>query len=190
MGSLYKGGYARSVGVFNCPSDQDLPCYYGKDNKIAWSNRASWPKNEIPIGSSADGLPSGFGVTYSVNEDLTSKNPGTLTTIKLAPAVAGRSGQVMLLIHESRGAASGSPAGQNDGFYQWWSWTSIDMMGKIHWDGTTCSYADGHVKWISNKEISRIVPIPHPAHSNGVPCACPWHRNSYYRGLANPGAIE
>ena len=190
MGSLYTGGYARSVGIFNCPSDQNLPCYYGAGNKIAWSNPTSWPKNEIPVGSHAEWLPSGFGLTYSMNEDLTSKNPGVLTTIKLAPAVAGRTGKVLFLIHERRGEHSGTPQGQNDGFYQWWSWSVLDDNGKIHYDGTTCSYADGHAKWLSNNEIKKLVPDPHPKHTNGVPCLCPWHRSSYYYGTPNPASTE
>ncbi len=34
-GSLYRGGYLRNVGVFNCPSDRDSPSWYGKHgNKL------------------------------------------------------------------------------------------------------------------------------------------------------------
>ena len=182
QGSLWKGGYVRNVGVFNCPSDKDMPCFYGNPpnaTKIAWSNSASFPPG---VTVKPAGLPDGFGVTYSVNEDLCDKSTAPYV-IKLATSVAGRSGQVMLMQHEQRGANNGRIQGQNDGFDQWWSWTSTDEPGAIHWDGTTCSYADGHVRWISNKEIKKICPAGHEsAHTVGKPCPfhSPWHRNSYF----------
>jgi len=172
-GSLFVGGYARSVGIFNCPSDQDLPCYFGINNKIAWSNAASWPP-----GGNPDGLPRGFGVTYSLNEDLCDKSAAPFT-IKLAAATAGRTGQVLFLIHERRGANNGAISGQNDGYFQW---TLGDPQGTIHTDGTTCSFADGHVKWISNPQI-HIIEFPTAGVSR-------WHRNSFYYGVANPTTTE
>ena len=174
-GSLWQGGYVRSVGVFNCPSDKDLPCYYGT-KEISWKNSASWPSG---VTAKPAGLPDGFGVTYSVNEDLCDKNTAPYV-IKLSTATAGRSGQIMLMMHERRGANKGQIQGQNDGYLQWWSYTDLDSPGEIHWKGTTISYADGHVKWISNDEIMKVAPKVHDNPTPGKPCLYPWHRNSYY----------
>jgi prepilin-type N-terminal cleavage/methylation domain-containing protein len=191
-GSLYRGGYARNVGIFNCPSDRDLPCWF-PSSSYPWIGfcKPDIVRVYFPEGK-PDGVPAGFGLTYSLNEDVTEKSrSGTpsLTTIKLAAAVAGRASQVLFLLHEYRGR-QGTDAGQNDGWFQWWSaGSSVDISGKIHWEGTTCSYADGHVRWISNKEMNRIIHLPH-THGAGQPCRVPWHRNSYYYGTPNPAYTE
>jgi len=182
QGSLYKGGYARSVDLFNCPSDKEMPCYYGIGNKIAWSNPSSWPAGATAAQRAA--LPSGFGLTYSLNEDLCDKSLAPFT-IKLSAAVAGRTSRVLFLIHERRGAQNGVIPGQNDGYFQW---TLGDPQGNIHWEGTTCSFADGHVKWISTKEIQKIIDLNKASSPSGK--GVQWHRNSYYYGLANPDRYE
>lgn len=173
QGSLYRCGYARSVGIFNCPSDRDIPCRYGT-LKVGWSNQASWPTGATA--AQAASLPGGFGVTYSLNEDLVMKSLPPFT-IRLSAAVGGRTGRVLFLIHESRGDFGQKIDGQNDGNF---AWTQKDPQGKIHWEGTTCSFADGHVKWISLAEIDKIEAT--------VPCQ--WHRNSYYYGVSNPQNTE
>lgn len=184
-GSLHQLGYARGIGLFNCPSDMNIPCYYG-GRKIAWSEQASWPAGV----TNAGGLPAGFGVSYSVNEDLCDKRAKPYT-VKLATATAGRASQILFLIHEKRGNADGLD-GQNDGFYQWWSYTSVDDPGDIHWEGTTCSFTDGHARWIAKKEILKTQAL----HTGGVthrantPCRCPWHRNSYFYGAPDPTTTD
>jgi prepilin-type N-terminal cleavage/methylation domain-containing protein len=187
-GSLYKGGYARNVWVFNCPSDMNIPCTSGY-GKVGWAVGTSGVNAAcLPPGGNPNGLPSGFGVSYSMNEDLCDKlvAGGGRTTIKLSAATAGRTGQVLMLLHEKRGDSMSN--GQNDGYFQWWSFTSVDLPGEIHWKGTTCSYADGHVKWISNGEMVRI----ESQHTGGVaPPAnvrinCSWHRNSFFYGYGSP----
>ena len=184
-GSLAIGGYARGIALFNCPSDMNIPCYYG-GRRIGWMDKASWPKGATEYQAST--LPAGFGVSYAVNEDLCDKQAAPFT-VKLAAATAGRSGQIMVLIHEKRGTKAGLN-GQNDGFFQWWSYASFDDPGDIHWEGTTCSFADGHTKWIPKKEILKIRGL-HDTYAGGTthrantPCRCPWHRNSYYYGSAS-----
>ena len=184
QGSLYKGGYARSVRVFNCPSDQDIPCWIGgyysaSDGKYGWSIRASWPTTiwintpHTYTAAEVAALPAGLGISYSVNQELADKFPPSgCTTIKLATATAGRSAQILFLIHETRGSKREGVAGQNDGIFVW----PGDYFDKIHWDGTTCSYADGHVRWLSNKEMARI---------EAITTRNPWWRNSHYYGMAN-----
>jgi prepilin-type N-terminal cleavage/methylation domain-containing protein len=184
QGSLYRGGYARSVGVFNCPTDQDMPSWIStyhtaSQGLYGWSIPATRPKFPDGRAYTADdvaGLPGGLGVTYSVNTELADKFPPSgCETIKLAPATAGRASQILFLIHETRGK-KGSIAGQNDGIFVWTPvGGSSDIQDKIHWDGTTCSYADGHVKWLPNKEMD--------ACRDANPS--PWWRNSHYYKMAN-----
>lgn len=164
-GSLWKCGYCRNVAVFNCPSDINLPSYL------------SQKKNGI---NSETG---GFGVTYSMNEQLCKKTiqlTNQPTTIKLASAVAGRSGQVLFLIHESRGTTT-KDYGQNDSFF---AWTQGDPPDKIHNNGTICTYADGHAKWLSNSEILDL----RAKWAAGQKVA--WQRNSYFYGVPHPEFSE
>ncbi len=189
-GSLYTGGYARAVAFYNCPSDMNIPCFYN-GRRIGWSDKTSWPRGATA--QQAEGLPAGFGVSYAVNEDLCDKRVRPYT-IKLAAATAGRASQIMFLLHEKRGTAAGLN-GQNDGFFQWWSYAAFDDPGDIHWEGTTCSFADGHVRWIAKKEILKIRAM-HDQFAGGVThaanraCRCPWHRNSYYYGAPDPTITE
>ncbi len=177
QGSLYKGGYARSVSIFNCPSDKDIPSYCGATYGYIGRNvQSSRPAS----GYNPDGLPAGLGVTYAVNQDLADKGiPDFCKTIKLASAVAGRSGKVLFLIHETRGNKDQGILGQNDGIFVYQD--GGDVPDRIHWEGTTCSYADGHVRWLSNTEMRRII---------AMTTKSPWFRNSHYYGLSGWNAIE
>ena len=147
-GSLWRNGYLRSINVFNCPTDSNIP---------SWWNGSK--------------IPGKFGLSYSMNYQLAdrgiSSGSSLITTIKLSPAVAGRSSQVLFLIHETRGSATQS--GINDGLFSW----PGDTHDKIHNDGTICTYADGHVHWLSNDEMAKS-----QTYSSGHPS--PWFRNSYY----------
>ncbi len=112
-----------------------------------------------------------------MNEDLAQKSRSgspRLTTINLAQATAGRGSQVLLLIHERRNV-KGSSLNQNDGYFDW---RAGDPQGVIHWDGTTCSFSDGHVKWLSNKQITKIENLSDPNHSQ-------WARNAFFYNAPN-----
>lgn len=174
-GSLYRGGYVRSVDAFNCPTDQDIPSWstYGECGaKI----QSSWPTSNYSPGE----LPMGLGISYSVNQELADKfPPNNCATIKLAPAIAGRSAQILFIIHETRGIKARGIAGQNDGIFVWQG--AGDYPDSIHWEGTTCSYADGHIKWLPN---SQLVKMAAKTTQN------PWFRNSHYRGASNWSQIE
>ena len=155
LGSLWR--YVRNVEVYNCPTDRDMPNYFGG--------------RPVTIGEPCAGR---FGLSYSMNfylgwRDVDEVKDDHKTTIKLAAATAGRSSQILFLIHETRG--SRTTEGVNDGYFSW----PGDVYDKIHWDGTTCSYADGHVKRLPNKEMRRMEEA-NPS---------PWWRNSYYYGDPN-----
>lgn len=155
-GSLYP--YVRSKKVYQCPSDEKLPGWYnGKKIPGLTQNNQS------------------FGLSYSLNWQLclmdTSVAASSMKTVCLSTAVAGRSGKVLMLIHEYRGDAT--QYGINDGYFSWPS----DVYAKIHYDGTTCSYADGHVTWVSNKELKRDQNAIPPAHYSE------WYRNDIYYGI-------
>ncbi len=177
QGSLYRRGYARSVDVFNCPSDRDIPSYCGVTyGYVGRKIQTTWPTS----GYNPDGLPMGLGLSYSVNQELADKfPPNDCKPIKLAPAVAGRSGRILFLIHETRGNKDTGILGQNDGIFVYQS--AGDVPDKIHWEGTTCSYADGHVRWLSNTELVKIAAIKTKS---------PWFRNSHYYRLTNWNQTE
>ena len=91
--------------------------------------------------------PRNFALSYSMNGELNKRKPGqnqyeTLSFDSI-PSVT----KVMLIIHESRDTI-------NDGLYLW-RYNSWDLPDKIHYDGTTLTYCDGHAKWINNKELYR-----------------------------------
>jgi len=164
-GSLWP--YVRNREVYNCPTDRDMP---------SWSNVSGWSRINGARGPADSGntyrsdLPDmgGLGLSYAMNFYLAIKGTSPyMTTVKLGPATVGRASQVLFLIHETRGQKGVCP-GINDGYFSW----PGDYYDKIHWDGTTCSYADGHVKWLPNKEMARC--------ENANPS--PWWRNSRYYG--------
>lgn len=149
-GSLFP--YVRSAELYQCPTDRGLPGY-----RLDGSKAGGWPATT-----------GGFGLSYSMNKHLCFKGAASpYSTIKLANAVGGRSGQVLFLIHETRG--NSTHYGINDGYFSW----PGDFHDKIHYNGTVCSYADGHAKWLGNEEMTRCETITGNARS-------PWERNSYY----------
>jgi prepilin-type N-terminal cleavage/methylation domain-containing protein len=85
-----------------------------------------------------------FALSYSVNNVLDRQI--------LESAVSGRASRVLFLMHEGR--QSVGPC-INDGFFCWQG--GVDLPDKIHFDGTTTCYCDGHVKWLSFKEMDRII---------------------------------
>lgn len=126
-GSLWK--YVHNKSVYECPSDKNI---------------ANWP-----AGYDSSHKIYNFGLSYALNWDLglMSYSPPP-HTVCLSTAVAGRTGKVLMLIHERRGN-DGISVGIDDGAFFW----PGNIWSAIHYDGTTCSYADGHVKWVSNKQL-------------------------------------
>ncbi len=172
-GSLWP--YVRNREVYNCPTDRDMPSHFGGVR----INGALGPRDSgnAYIGDLPD--MAGFGLSYSLNQYLAIKGTSPYkTTVKLGPATTGRASQILFLIHETRG--SKTEEGINDGYFTWSDSTHGDIHDKIHWDGTTCSYADGHVKWLPNREMKRMEDA-HPS---------PWWRNSYFYGSADAANTE
>jgi len=151
-GSLWK--YTRNKRIYVCPTDQNVAAmdiWYGDGHPTKF--------------------PRDYALSYSMNSDMGSI-PGTSgRTIKFESEIVGRSGKVMLFIHEGHGeekkaGISGGFLGINDGWFSYRG-TVADLPSGIHYDGTTCSYADGHAKWISYKEAQYETDIAHA--SQGCP---------------------
>lgn len=80
-----------------------------------------------------------YFLSYSMNYDLSWKLTGAIN----------RASKVLLLIHESRDTI-------NDGDFMWDSEPPNpppDIPSKVHYDGTTLVYLDGHSGWRSQKQL-------------------------------------
>lgn len=62
--------------------------------------------------------------------------------LKLEQQSAGRTGKILLLIHDEH---------HNDGYFAWNN--TWDAPTDLHVDGTTASYADGHVRCVPAKRL-------------------------------------
>jgi prepilin-type N-terminal cleavage/methylation domain-containing protein/prepilin-type processing-associated H-X9-DG protein len=87
-----------------------------------------------------DGDPKNYAISYNVNFGL--------HFAKLDPGTAGRTSRVLLLIQESRDTI-------NDGYFAWTNTGKNDLQSKIHYDGSTAAYCDGHARWVSFDELNR-----------------------------------
>lgn len=85
-----------------------------------------------------------FPISYSLNASL-GYGPGP---VNLDTAVCGRASKVLFLIQERRDTI-------NDGYFAWHIGNTGDLPDRVHYDGTTASYADGHAQWVSTKELER-----------------------------------
>ena len=82
--------------------------------------------------------PRDYPLSYSANADLDRINPD-LSCKRLS--------RLLLLMHESRTTI-------NDGFLAWGSsWD--DMPSKVHYEGTTVSFVDGHAAYLSYDELMK-----------------------------------
>lgn len=166
QGSLWK--YVRSQGVYICPTD---------------------------IGRDANGLDAGlmnlaarkaYPLSYSLNQEMNqySASDNLYHPIKLEAAIAGRSRKVLLFEHESRQKIYNSAGaliaqGINDGLNLWCN--DQDNPDKVHYDGTTVSYADGHAKWAPFEQLRRdkfrgdwtVRGSTYPRPTN-IPAGAPW----------------
>ena len=116
--SVRKGGlwkYVRNERVYQCPSDLNLR---GSAWKLSYS--MNWK----------------IGCMFGY--------PDYRGRINLDVQSAGRTGKVLILIHERRDRI-------NDGFFAWGN--NIDIPSDVHYSGTTAVYADGHAKWGSYLQL-------------------------------------
>jgi len=140
-GSIWK--YTHSTQIYLCPTDKNV-----KAMDILYPVK----------------YPTDYALSYSMNQDIGTCPGVSIPTpigrpqiMKLESEIAGRSGKVMMYIHEGHGEekktwGSGTYYGINDGWFQYRG-PIADLPSNIHYDGTTCAYADGHAKWISYKQI-------------------------------------
>lgn len=135
QGSLWP--YTRSREIYICPSD---------------------------VGREAKGLDTGlvpnkkdrqnYPLSYSMNGELHKYNSRLRRweILNLDALPTRRLTKVMLLIHESRDTI-------NDGLYLWRN-NNCDKPDKIHYDGTTALYCDGHARWLPNTELIKMHSVP------------------------------
>jgi len=100
---------------------------YACPTDIAFRGNTNWP------------------LSYSMNWKLGTLY-GVRHTTNLETETVGRSGHIMVLIHEQRDRI-------NDGFYAWGN--EWDIPSAVHYSGTTAVYADGHVKWAAQSALIR-----------------------------------
>ncbi len=144
--------YVRNKAVYLCPTDINVPAYgIHMDENYGDITGKGDPK---------------YPLSYSCNGEMGSiygkrGADAHLSALKLDAEAAGRSGKVLLLIHEARWnkrleemEGTEKIRGINDGYFSWRG-TFSDVPNKIHYEGTTCSYVDGHVKWISYEQLLR-----------------------------------
>jgi prepilin-type N-terminal cleavage/methylation domain-containing protein len=167
-GTIWK--YTRSRGIYVCPTDMNLAAmdvWYGDGTPTKY--------------------PTNYALCYSLNSDIASIPPPSASarTIKLDPETAGRTGRVLMFIHEGRGTAkkpslTGHFFGINDG---WFSYRGAvaDLPSGIHYDGSTCSYADGHAKYISYARTVYESDMEHKAQNNPNSDWLPNSLVAYYR---------
>jgi prepilin-type N-terminal cleavage/methylation domain-containing protein len=111
--------YTKSAGIFLCPTDKNKPGRYFTD-------------------------PATFPLSYSINEEVCSgQSPVRLESISCI-----RYSKVMLFIQEPRGTpGSTERPGINDAYFMPSETSGQDLASKVHYDGTTLAYLDGHAKY-------------------------------------------
>jgi prepilin-type N-terminal cleavage/methylation domain-containing protein len=121
--------YVRSASTFICPTD------IGRD-ALGLTGETDTAKRKA------------FPLSYSMNGTLNQRRPNNVfVCLKLDAAPTNQISKVLLLIHEDRNKI-------NDGLFLW-KHNSLDIGEKIHFEGTTASYCDGHAKWISLVECKQ-----------------------------------
>lgn len=134
-GSLWR--YTHNKGIYLCPTDAGMPAM---DITQGDGHPMPYPKD--------------YPLSYSMNRDIGST---LVTSCKLDTETAGRSAKVMIFIHEGRGierktSLPGRFFGINDGWFGYRG-SIADLPSNIHYDGTTCCYADGHAKYIPYERL-------------------------------------
>ena len=79
---------------------------------------------------------------YGTNPDGNGNGPIPLDSVR-QPA------KCLMLVHESRDTI-------DDGDFLWTWWNAVD---KIHYDGTTVAYPDGHAVWMNNEQIKKEIAL-------------------------------
>ena len=130
-GSLYK--YTKSKGIYLCPTDKGIVPQSGR-----FAARGYNPGRNYPI-----------SYTLSGEMNKPTRTGGPIYGINVDAAVGNRAPKILLFIHESRSSI-------NDGLFEWYGGFG-DVPDKCHYEGTVCSFVDGHARWISFNEMVRVV---------------------------------
>jgi len=154
-GQLWK--WTRSKGIYLCPTDAKMDA---KGIKYVYPAIPSCPNPTINPCTD-------YPFSYSLNQEMGSlygppAPAAYLTNLKLDAETAGRSSKVLLLIHEARWNKKVLPviSGINDGYFSWKTGFS-DVPSAVHYEGTVCSYVDGHAKWISYDQLLKDSDVAH-----------------------------
>lgn len=136
-GSLWP--YTRNASIYICPTDVNRPARGLTASHLPTPNY----RKEYPL-------------SYSMNGELNKRIPPANTYYELLKidSVCRRPSEVMMLIHESRDTI-------NDGLYLWRN-NNCDMPDRIHYEGTTLSYCDGHAKWIGATALLKCHKVGSP----------------------------
>ena len=102
------------------------------------------PSDKSLPANAVTGKPRNYPLCYSMNGEMKDYPQIDSMGVKLT--------KMLLLIHEQRSTI-------NDGLFLWRSGpdqlNDFDMPDKIHYNGTTALYADGHAKGASRDELER-----------------------------------
>ncbi len=118
--------YAKTSGIFMCPTDKNVKGRYVTN-------------------------PALFPISYSINQDVCSgyRGDGSRRVVKVESMQYKKLSKVMIFIQETRGDPGGAGIqGINDGIFVPRQYDSgQDFGGKVHYNGSTLVYLDGHAKW-------------------------------------------
>ncbi len=130
LGSLWP--YTHNLGIYLCPTDRKRPASGLSESLVP---KTQWPN---------------YPLSYSMNGTLNLRlKSGGFKCVKLDSQVATKASKALLLIHEDRTKI-------NDGLFLW-KHNNCDIGDKIHFEGTTASYCDGHARWISLIECKKMM---------------------------------
>jgi len=127
QGSLWP--YTKSEKLYICPVDK---------------NRAA--SNIIGTDTEKRRYP----LSYSMNNSLSLMKPESLSTRVNGVYGAMAYTEMMLMVHEARNGSDNTynpKAGINDGIFVTNPGYAQDLPDKVHYDGTTLVYLDGHAAW-------------------------------------------
>lgn len=140
LGSLWR--YIRTSGVYICPTDVGRDANGLDRSFMTLAQRKAYP------------------LSYSLSQEMNqySSVDGLYHPVRFDTATAGKSGRVLLFEHESRTILKNNQGvvvaqGINDGLNLWQN--GVDSPDNIHYNGTTVSYADGHVRWCSCEQLQK-----------------------------------
>ena len=136
-GSIFK--YTRATKLYFCSTDK------GVVPQSIWF--ANYPNKPFPNWPGPN-WPLCYAMNGELNKPRVSGGSPDMP-INLDAVAGGKTSKILLFIHEARKTI-------NDGLYEWWGNGLADAPDKCHYNGTVCSFADGHARWIGYNEMERV----------------------------------